>query len=80
MMYKKWQNLTTFRIWPFLAKLSHRPNFLFDTSKEDIKRYNILKNEKNLWKGRSLNFTSNWKINDHISLPIFIFNGFRHYK
>ena len=57
-MFKKWPQMATFMVWPFLAKLNHRPIFLFAISKEDIERYNILKNEKNLWVGRFLNLAS----------------------
>ena len=53
--------MATFMVWPFLAKLNHKLIFLFAISKEDIERYNILKNEKNLFVGRSLNLT--WKNN-----------------
>ena len=57
-MFKKWPQMATFMVWPFLAKLNHKLFFLFAISKEDIERYNILKNEKNLFVGRCLKLAS----------------------
>ena len=48
-MFKKWPQMATFMVWPFLAKLNHKVFLLFAISKEEIERYNILKNEKNLF-------------------------------
>ena len=57
-MFKKWPQMATFMVWPFLAKLNHKLFFLFAISKEEIERYNILKNEKNLFVGRRLKLAS----------------------
>ena len=57
-MFKKWPQMATFMVWPFLAKLNRKLFFLFAISKEEIERYNILKNEKNLFVGRRLKLAS----------------------
>ena len=57
-MFKKWPQMATFMVWPFLAKLNHKLFFLFVISKEEIERYNILKNEKNLFVGKRLKLAS----------------------
>ena len=57
-MFKKWPQMATFMVWPFLAKLNHKVFLLFAISKEEIERYNILKNEKNLFVGRRLKLAS----------------------
>ena len=57
-MFKKWPQMATFMVWPFLAKLNHKVFLLFAISKEEIERYNILKNEKNLFVGRCLKLAS----------------------
>ena len=57
-MFKKWPQMATFMVCLFLAKLNRKLFFLFAISKEDIERYNILKNEKNLFVGRRLKLAS----------------------
>ena len=57
-MFKKWPQMATFMVRLFLAKLNHKLFFLFAISKEEIERYNILKNEKNLFVGRRLKLAS----------------------
>ena len=57
-MFKKWPQMATFMVWPFLAKLNHKLFFLLAISNEEIERYNILKNEKNLFVGRRLKLAS----------------------
>ena len=51
-MFKKWPEMATFMVWPFLAKLNHKVFLLFAISKEEIERYNILKNEKKSLRGK----------------------------
>ena len=57
-MFKKWPQMATFMVCLFVAKLNRKLFFLFAISKEEIERYNILKNEKNLFVGRRLKLAS----------------------